>query len=294
MKWMAIFAVLLLLCGTAMASDLCSDSDGGPDNPGNPDAHSLETKGTAKRVVSEYEDTCLAFEDGYSTDEGVWLKEYYCDEDDLKDTQYDCTAQGYTGCKNGACVGNTTGSTTNGTGTTTTPDPSESCGNEILEKDLGEECDPPHSVCFGNDMSEYGQCTTDCKCKLANAVAMKCGNGEIDEGETCEKDSDCEHWEYCKKCICVEKPQEAEDNTTQQATNTTDETEPAQPIATEPAPEEKDEIKEKIEQKYPKKNITPVDIGNVTNFTADPAIQTTSGVAKFFMGIWDWIVGLFS
>ncbi|MBW3018563.1 hypothetical protein KY329_00050 [Candidatus Woesearchaeota archaeon] len=278
MKWMAIFVVFLMICSTVMAAEkICSDSDGGPEKPNKPDDHTLTTKGVVKQVVSEYEDTCLSFEDGYSTKEGTWLKEYYCDGDDLRETQYDCTNYGFSGCKNGECVG---GSTSNTSGGSTPIVQDDLCGNKI--KDAGEECDPPHSVCFGEDISEYGQCTTDCKCKLANAVAMKCGNGEIDEGETCESDNDCEHWEYCKKCLCVERPT---GNTSVQ-----NDTQPVAKVTTD----DKEEVADKIDKKYPKKNITPVDIGNVTNFTKDPAIQTTSGIAKFFIGIWDWIVGLFS
>ena len=96
-------------------------------------------------------------------------------------------------------------------------------------------------------------------------------------------------WEYCKKCICVEKPQ---DDTV--VKNETEPVNDTKPVAKEVTTEEKKEVEEKIEKKYPDKNITPVEIGNVTDFTEDPAIKATSGITKFFKGIWDWIVGLFS
>jgi hypothetical protein len=280
MKWILYITVLMLVIGNAMAVDLCTDSDDGPDKVSNPDDHSLTTAGTVKYGVSDYDDVCLDMEDGLMTDEGEWLKEYYCDEDSRKHTQYRCSNYGFDLCRNGKC-GSTSNTSTGGNTTVVTPTPDDLCGNK--ESDPGEECDPPHSICFGSDMSEYGQCTANCKCKLATAEATKCGNGAIDEGETCEGDNDCEHWEYCKRCICVESP-----TTNKTVVNDTT------PVIGEVKPEEKKGIDAQIEKKYPTKNITPVDIGNVTDFAEDPAIKATSGITKFFTGIWGWMVGLFS
>lgn len=292
-----VFLLLLAVLSVGVVADMCSDTEDGPDRPSSPDDETLSTKGTVRYGLQDKEDVCIISESSeVSTASSSYLKEYYCDDDDLEYEIYDCTDFGFTGCEFGECVGKDVPSSnsSNASNTTSSVDPGPVCGDHMTEGD--EECDPPHSICFGADMSEYGQCTDDCKCKLANAVATKCGNGVIDDGETCEDDYDCDSWEMCKKCICVDKPQQnttvSDDNTTDTNTTDTVSTQVNDTVSTTPV--DPDKIAEEIDSKYPNPEIHPVEDVEGKNFTDDPAIKTTGGIARFFTNIWKWFVSLFS
>jgi len=294
--------ILLILTSVSVYADLCSDTDGGPTNINSPSDSVLATKGTVEYGITDKVDVCVTSPTGVSIGESAFLQEYYCDNDKRESKVYTCSDYGFTGCEGGKCVGkNATQGNQSNQSSQPSP-PTAVCGNEITEKDGGEECDPPGSVCFGADISEYGQCTDSCTCKLANAVQTKCGNGEIDEGETCEVDGDCGSGKVCKKCLCVTPATNTTNtsntttgiNTSQSSTNTSSSSEVSANQTTKKKNRSLENITAQIDQKYPDPNVTPVDIGEVKNFSEDPAIRTTGAVSRFFSGIWDWITSLFS
>lgn len=274
--------VLFLVLAVSAAADLCADTDNGPVNENNPSDAVLAMRGTVEYGITDKDDVCLTSPSGVSTDESPFLQEFFCEDDRRESEVYTCTDYGFTGCKDGACIGK---NVTPSNQTNQTPSqPVSQCGNKIVEKDAGETCDPPGSICFGDDVSQYGQCTDTCTCKLANPTQTKCGNGEIDEGENCESDSDCAAGEVCKSCLCSK----AVTNTTGtiNATNTTRQ-------MTEPV-NKTEQASAEIDEKYPDLNVSPVEIGEVKNFSEDPGIKTTGAISRFFTGVWEWIVSLFS
>jgi len=270
------------------AENLCKDFDNGPLNPRNPDDYSL---GTASKVqygikANTKNDACVSSEDrdlAYTLSSSQYLKEYYCTDDDKREFKiYKCADYGFTGCENGACTGKAVLS--NKTSKTKT----SLCGNKIVDE--GEDCDPPFSICFGKDTTEYGQCNTKCKCELAQVEHTKCGNNIIDEGEDCESDNDCEEFEHCKSCICVPKPIseiQTKENKTAEKTETVE----TQKTKKEKAEEKEEQKKE--EDKYPVPEIHPPNV-TVKNFSKLPGITVTKKTTNLFVKIWNWIISLFS
>ena len=231
-----------MVVGMASAQTLCTDSDGGGSKAS--DTSALETKADVKYGITTQIDTCLSSENGVSTSTSIWLKEYFCDNDKRESKSYDCVDLGYTRCQNGACFSNGTV-----TKNITVPQtPKETCGDKITDKDKGEECDPPNSICFGRTTAQYGSCQADCTCKIsasAEAAEQVCGDGYIDAPEECEEDDDCDSDYLCSSCKCVKEL-------------TAEEIEEMTRKAVEEKEEEKEEIKEKIDEKYDTSE--PVDI----------------------------------
>ncbi len=269
--WLILVLLLILSIGVSAAN--CTDTDnGGADDS---DDAALKTKGDVKYGITTLGDTCLtALEDGVSTNSSNYLKEYYCSGGQQRMSEiYDCVRLGYDGCLNGACVSSSNGSA---------PKPKAvvpACGNKILEKDKGEECDPPNKVCFGKTTAEYGICDANCKCKIA-ATAVRapdvCGDGTKDASEECEKDEDCSSGYVCSSCKCVKKLTPEEIEAMKKA---------AEANKTEPSKE--------IEEKYKTPALPEVNL-SATNFSEQPGIKATSGIANFFKKIFGWIAALFS
>jgi hypothetical protein len=290
--WFAclVMGITLVLAGSVFA-DLCSDTDDGPTNPSSPPDDVLSTKGSVKYGITTLYDTCLTGKEGISADEGVWLREYYCANDQRTYKEYDCTAYGFQGCAYGACTNKTSQSQPQDQNQTT----QAFCGDKYVDKTIGEECDPPNSICFGKDVSEYGQCDSNCKCQLAHHSETQsvCGDGTLDPGEECEFDSDCETGKICDLCVCIIPPSQNVTNQTTQ--NVTNQTEPAVPTnATNMATNEtaaNETVNETNKTAIPE--FEAPEIGNVTDFSEEPGIKVTSGVARFFLDIWNWFVGLF-
>ena len=162
-----IFILLFFVLAAAVYAQEpgCSDTDGGKDES------ALGRRGDVKYGITTQTDVCLTSEEGVSINKSKWVKEYYCDGSPLKRESrvFDCTREGFSGCENGACV--SSGGTSGGN-TTSVPRPVvqvNACGNKQLEKDKGEECDPPDSICFGKTSKQYGQCGLNCKCKITCA-----------------------------------------------------------------------------------------------------------------------------
>ncbi len=151
MKRILILIMVLFLAATATAQ-LCEETDNGID---------YDNKGSVKYGVTTLEDTCiLSKHTEMSVEESVWLKEYYCDNDQRKSDTIDCTREGYLKCALGVCTGKENVTAQKEAEQAAQP----KCGNDVVDSDLGEECDPPGKICFAD--GGYGQCDEYCKCPL--------------------------------------------------------------------------------------------------------------------------------
>lgn len=278
MRWIIIAALVvfsaLLVVADNDSSALCTDSDGGGERSADT---ALTVAGEVKYGITPMADTCITRENGISTGESAWLREYYCRDDQRESEEYDCVALGYDKCVDGACVGNTTQAQQQ-----QQVQEEEHCGNKILEKDEGEECDPPGSICFGKTSAEYGQCNNNCQCEIAASAERApdvCGDGVVDEGEQCEEDADCEENYVCSSCSCVKQLTE-------------EEIEQMKGEAKEKEEAEDEGLKREIDEKY--RDVEPPEVNvSAKNFSDDPGIKATSGIAKFFKKVFAWFAGLF-
>ncbi len=291
--WIIVIGLLLVLCVAVQATDklnesLCSDTDNGGSKVS--DSIALKTKGDVKYGITTLTDTCLTAEDGVSAPSGNFLKEYYCFNDQRQSHIYDCVKYGYDKCESGACKGGSSGnsSSNNQTNQTSKPkQPVSECGNKITEKARGEQCDPPNSICFGKTSQEYGTCQADCTCKIAQSALKNerelppvCGDGFKHPDEDCEEDADCPSDYVCSSCKCVKELSASEIEAMKQAA-----------LAKKEAGAKG--ISEKVEDEYKAPEKTEVDL-TAKNFSAEPAMKATSGVANFFMKIFNWLAGIFS
>lgn len=278
MRGLIVILAILILAVTVSASNtsLCSDTDGGG---GKSKDDALKNAGQVKYGITSMSDTCLTSAEGVSTNSSKWLKEYFCDLDTRKSEVYDCTRYGFSGCVNGECIG--TGSGSNQTQVTQAePD----CGNKILEKTKGEECDPPNKICFGKTSDQYGICDGNCKCKIAGAAAAAheavCGDDVRESSEDCEKDDDCGDDYVCSSCKCVKQLTQAEiDAMKKQGSSETE--------------KEIEETKKEIDEKYKTPELTDVNL-SAEDFSDDPGIKATSSIAGFFKSIFGWLASIFS
>jgi len=284
-KWLVLF--VLLSVAVAAADDLCVDSDnGGADDSDT----ALEVKGNVKYGITTKVDTCLSSQNGVSTNSGTWLLEYYCENDERKSETYNCVNLGYLSCYGGKCNGT---SSVNTSGQSQQTQQQDHCGDGIVQKDKGEECEKPGDICFGDSTAEYGQCQSDCTCKIAEAakkVAKEapqiCGDGTLHPDEDCEEDSDCEDNYVCSSCSCVKQLSKEEIEALKSKSKTADDEKDDETA-------KKDDVAKEIEEKYkvdepPKVNLT------AKNFSEDAGIKTTSSIATFFTKIFGWITALFS
>ena len=267
MRGLIIVVMVLVLAVVVSASNvsLCTDTDGG--GAKSKDA-ALKTKGEVKYGLTSMVDTCLTSQEGVSTNQSKWLKEYFCENDQRKSEVYDCIRYGFSGCENGECKGTSTQSQEQ-------TQPVSACGNKILEKEKGEECDPPNKICFGKTSAQYGLCDGNCKCRISAAAEKPvpaCGDGARDVGEECEKDDECPTNFVCSSCKCVKTLTQEE---------------------IEAMKGEKKDVSKEIDEKY---TLPEVEESNITakDFTQEPGMKATSGIANFFKSIFSWIAALFS
>ncbi len=266
-KWLIIALLVVSIAFASNHTSLCTDTDGGGGDDG--DA-AIKVKGSVKYGIMSMDDTCLTATDGVSTPSGKWLREYFCYQDHRNSETYDCVKLGGN-CVNGAC--NITGSPTN-TSSSSSQQAVAACGNKILEKDKGENCDPPGSICFGKTTAQYGSCQSDCTCKISGSAEqpkVECGDSTLDSNEECEKDDDCDTNYVCSSCKCVKQL-------------TAEEIEALKESASE---EKEDDVKEEVKT-LPEVNLSAED------FTDDAGIGITSGITNFFKGIFGWIASIFS
>lgn len=270
--WILILAIVVLAL-SASAATLCTDTDSG--GAKSKDA-ALKVRGEVKYGITAQSDTCLTSEDGVSTNKSKYLKEYFCDLDTRKSEVYDCVRLGFSGCENGECKGASSGASNQ----TQQEAPVSACGNERLEKDKGEECDPPNKICFGKTSDQYGMCGSDCKCKIAGAAKAAhvpaCGDDVREGTEECEKDSECPSNYVCSSCKCVKQLTQAEIDAMKKGSTS-----------------EKTETSKEIDEKYKAPETHEVDL-SVKNFSEEPGIKATSGIANFFKKIFGWLGALFS
>lgn len=280
--WMLLMLIVLATSVFAANETICSDTDNG--GASRSDA-ALKTRGDVKYGITTQSDVCLTSEEGVSTNSSKYLKEYFCRDGQRASEVYDCVKLGFSGCVNGKCEG--TASNTNTTTTTQTTQSLKDCGNKIVEKDKGEQCDPPASICFGRSTKEYGMCQNDCTCKIS-AAALKnlenepavCGDDYRHPAEDCEKDADCPDNYVCSSCKCVKQL-------------TAEEIEALKKSAAVQKEEAKDNVSKEIEEKYVTPELPEVNL-TATNFSDDAGIKATSGIANFFKKIFGWIGALFS
>ncbi len=288
-----IIVALLVVFSTIVTAEnqtgpnICTDTDNGGAKAS--DA-ALKTKGEVKYGLTSQSDVCLTAEDGVSTASGVWLKEYYCSSGQRQSHVYDCVRLGFNNCQDGECKGGSSGTTSNQTNQTAQQQQQTSvsaCGNKILEKAKGEQCDPPNSICFGKSSQEYGTCQADCTCRISQAALKNirdlpptCGDAYKHPDEDCEADTDCPADYLCSSCKCVKELSPADIEAMRQA-------------ALVKTGEKKEEISEKIDEEFKAPELSEVDL-SAKNFSEDPGIKATSGIANFFKGIFNWLAGIFS
>jgi len=165
-KIIAYVVCIFFLVSFVFASDLCKESDDGRD---------YAEQGFVKYGVTEYDDVCVLSPDAdMRVEEGQYLKEYYCDDDNRRHEIIDCSREGFDKCEDGMCI-SSSGSNVSTPSTPVVTGPV--CGNKIVES--GEECDPPTKICYKG--SDIGLCSNICQCDI-----------KISSGEESEEESDTE------------------------------------------------------------------------------------------------------
>lgn len=269
----------LLVLPTVFAAT-CTDGDN-PSKGSKVSDFILENASRVYYGITPKDDVCVTAPEGVSAAESLFLREYYCTtgNDTLRKYEdIDCTKHGYTGCKAGSCYGKKSSSSSN-----TTSAPVSDCGNKIVEKAKGEQCDPPGDICFGSG-GAYGQCTSSCLCELASSFKNKCGNGVLESGEVCESDADCASGK-CVSCACTGSVATSNATTSTTTTNTSVETVVPEP---EPVVENKSDVVSLNE------SFVQVEEIAVENFSDSAGIKATGALSRFFTGLWSWFAGLFS
>ena len=174
-KLVWITALMLLISAIAAAAVECDDLDEQPDIE-----DTLDSKAIVEYGIEDKADTCVSGKDGYSKDPSSWVREYYCEESPAggestgtimqrKYKDFDCTRYGFEKCEGGKCVGGAKAGTNTTVKKPTVTQPS--CGDDKVQSDRGEQCDPPDGICYiGTDI---GICTRPasggfggCQCKL--------------------------------------------------------------------------------------------------------------------------------
>lgn len=274
LMWRIFVLLLLVLAAIAYAQVAdCTDTDSGYDQ------EALGKRGDVKYGITTQTDICLTSENGVSVNKSRWVKEYYCAGSPLKRESkvVDCTREGFSGCENGACVSALSSTGANAAVVPRSAEPVVVCGNKKLEKDKGEECDPPGSICFGKTSKQYGQCESNCKCRIAQSAekaASECGDGVKDFSEDCEDDKECPANHVCSSCKCVK------------------ELTPEEIAAMGGSAEIADEVLSDDKQEQ---NVTTQKIDfTPKNFSENPAIKATSGITNFFKKIFGWLGTIFS
>jgi hypothetical protein len=183
MKKILLYSMMAILLLSLAHAD-CYDSDDGPKNLDTP-ARYLGIDGFVTEGNNTYYDVCVTRNNGVEINSSNWVREYYCDNNQMESRDYFCPTYYYTECltvhKAAACddyrgpsdynetSANTT-STTNTTNTTTTTTQTNTasntttsinCGDKKVE--LGEKCDPPGKNCY-TDAFQEGICDFSCSC----------------------------------------------------------------------------------------------------------------------------------
>jgi len=166
--------LMIAIIATIVHGQQCTDTDSGTD---------YEQKGSVKYGVTTKEDSCvLSKHTEMSVEEGIWLKEYYCENDQRKNEVVDCTREGYQKCEQGTCTGKEAVAAQKEAEIAAQP----KCGNDVVDSDLGEECDPPGKICYAD--GGYGQCDSNCKCPLEIRQGVN-NNETVEANETAEAEN---------------------------------------------------------------------------------------------------------
>jgi hypothetical protein len=170
----AWLAFAIILSSIAYAGS-CTDSDGGPIDPAKP-TKVIGIKGSVDYGTGPKPDYCVSRLGGTMVTESNWVRENYCDEDNIATKDYLCGSYSYLSCQNGTCI-NYTGTQATlddvGTAPNKTAISKELCGNKKL--DGLETCDPPHKVCMA-DGGKMGTCSDECICETAQQKNQTAAN----------------------------------------------------------------------------------------------------------------------
>jgi hypothetical protein len=240
-------------------TNLCSDSDDGPVHGRNPSSEVLTTRGSTKYGLNSVFDVCVVSMDAdVQIEESFFLKEYYCHNDKREFEIYDCRKFGFEKCIEGVCVG-TGSSSEDSSNIPETVERRSHCGNQYLEEDLGEECDPPGSLCLDGDY--YGICLDDCTCNWKNK------DKETEVIPNADEDLDLS--------------EEEDENVLDEETSASD------------YDVNEKSAEEKKEDPFPIPEIEIPDVGEVKDFNNDSGIKVTRGISGFFKKIFSWFIDLF-
>lgn len=174
MKKSIAYIICVLFLVSFVSGDLCTESDNGKE---------YDEQGYVKYGVTRYEDLCVLSPDtDLRVEEGQYLKEYYCTDDDQRDHKIvDCTREGFDKCKAGECVGSQSSSSSH---TTTPVYTGPECGNKKVE--TGETCDPPTKICYVG--SDIGLCSATCQCEIK--ISSEDSSDELASGtDTADEDN---------------------------------------------------------------------------------------------------------
>ena len=95
-------SILLLVLPNTFAL-ICTDSDKGPLNIKEPLPYAA-TIGTTKDSNTTKTDTCIDKKNGLPSSKGMWLREFYCEDNKVKSTEYMCLSLNYDECNKGRCA----------------------------------------------------------------------------------------------------------------------------------------------------------------------------------------------
>lgn len=193
-----------LLSALAVVAQVeCYDQDEQPDIE-----DTLDSKAKVEYGLTDKTDECVSSREGYHRDPSPWVREYYCegDPEQRKYKDFDCTRLGYDRCEDGACVGGVEDNTT--TKTQKAPEIGR-CGDKIVQAERGEWCDPPDSICYGDD-GNIGLCSRPnaqgfggCQCEL-----YKAGGTVEDVPEEAKEEETVEEPEETVEEPAEEEPEE--------------------------------------------------------------------------------------
>jgi len=219
---------MLFLCAYsvhAVSLQDCTDEDG-PKNLSDP-VSAISHGGGASNKTTTVQDYCVHAVGGIKVNISDYVREWYCDDTQLKYKDFKCQDWGFIECytinNEGRCRGYSENPSELVNGTSNEPiKVVANCGNSVIEPP--EDCDPPGNACL-TEWGGSGACSFDCSCYAgAKPLTITCGDGNITGIEECETDSNCTTGFYCSNCKCLKGSPPTENVTINVTTNLTNAT----------------------------------------------------------------------